>query len=201
MTEILNYPKCYKHPGGEYFLLLVLTESLLTSESTTRRIQSTRIIAQLSLTLQPLTLLPGIMTALWAGGAGHWSLMLTSPGRWLGVRAGASDHDLTPGTRGHQPASSIVRKHNHYTTQALFLMKDPLQLRLELLTCLLEVINLFRMSLLFRLSSLNSFLLNHLTLNLEVTNLQGETRYRSVPLFPHLHSPLCPVLSSRARVC
>ena len=55
---------------------------------------------------------------------------------------------------------------------ALFLMKDPLQLGLELLTCLLEVINLFRMSLLFRLSSLNRFLLNHLTLNLEVTNLQ-----------------------------
>ena len=56
-------------------------------------------------------------------------------------------------------------------------MKDPLQLRLELLTCLLEVINLFRMSLLFRLSSLNSFLLDHLTLNLEVTNLQGKTRH------------------------
>ena len=65
-------------------------------------------------------------------------------------------------------------------------MKDPLQLRLELLTCLLEVINLFRMSLLFRLSSLNGFLLNHLTLNLEVTNLQGETRHCSVPLFPNL---------------
>ena len=65
-------------------------------------------------------------------------------------------------------------------------MKDPLQLRLELLTCLLEVINLFRMSLLFRLSSLNSFLLNHLTLNLEVTNLQGETQTLlklSVPQF------------------
>ena len=31
------------------------------------------------------------------------------------------------------------------------------------------------MSLLFRLSSLDSFLFNHLTLNLEVTNLNGET--------------------------
>ena len=65
-------------------------------------------------------------------------------------------------------------------------MKDPLQLRLELLTCLLEVINLFRVSLLFRLSSLDGFLLNHLTLDLEVTNLKGETSYQSVSLFlPH----------------
>ena len=69
-----------------------------------------------------------------------------------------------------------MRKQNYFKrTGALFLMKDPFQLRLELLTCLLEVINLFRVSLLFRLSSLDGFLLNHLTLDLEVTNLKGET--------------------------
>ena len=31
MTEILNYPKCYKHSGGEYFLPLLT----VSSESTT----------------------------------------------------------------------------------------------------------------------------------------------------------------------
>ena len=77
-------------------------------------------------------------------------------------------------------------------------MKDPLQLRLELLTCLLEVINLFRVSLLFRLSSLDGFLLNHLTLNLEVTNLKEETKYTKCLYLFFPHSPLCPVLSSQA---
>ena len=55
MTEILNYPKCYKHPGGEYFLL-VLTQSTLSQH---QGAQSSRIIAKLSLTLLTLSPRPG----------------------------------------------------------------------------------------------------------------------------------------------